>query len=250
MKLQGKVALITGATSGMGQAIAEIFVREGAQVALIGRDLARGDSIAEDLGTSAQFYPCDVSQASEVEAMVELVAQDFGGIDILVPNAGVLGIGKVTDLEVEDWHQTLNTNLNHVFYIAKYGLPHLIARGGGTVVINASIAAYKSFPNHPAYCASKGALVPLTRSLAMDYAADKIRVNCLCPGPVDTPLIWNSAQAFPNPTTVVQEVGESTLMGRLGTPGDIAQAALFLVSEDSSWMTGSALTLDGGVLAG
>ncbi|MDD5728874.1 MAG: SDR family oxidoreductase, partial [Victivallales bacterium] len=158
-------------------------------------------------------------------------------------------IGSVTEASPEVWHQTINTNLNGVYYLCRCGLPELIRQSGGTIVINASIAAYKGFPNHPAYCASKGALVALARNLAIDYAKYRIRVNCLCPGPVDTPLLWDSAQAFSNPHTVVQEVAAKTLIGRLGTTEDIAKAALFLASDDSGWITGATLVIDGGITA-
>lgn len=250
MKFDSKVVLITGATSGMGEGMAHLFSQEGARVVLVGRSEEKASKIISKLKGDSLFIQADVSVASEVEKIVNVTIDKFGKIDCIVANAGILGIGNVVDLSLEDWHQTINTNLNQVFYLAKYGMPHLSQQEGATFVINASIAAFKSFPNHPAYCASKGALVPLTRSLAIDHAKDGVRVNCICPGPVDTPLIWDSAKAFENPEIVVQEVGASTLVGRLGTPLDVAKAALFLASDDSSWMTGSALTLDGGVMKG
>lgn len=253
MKLKNKVAIITGSTQGMGEAIAKKFSQEGASVVICGRNEERGNNVASEInanGGKAVFIAADVSIAADVEALVEKTIAQFGQLNILVPNAGVLGIGSILDVSLEDWHNTINTNLNGVFYLCKYGIPHLKNAEHGSIVINASIAAFKSFPNHPAYCASKGALVPFTKSLAIDHAPDKIRVNCICPGPVDTPLLWDSAKAFDNPETIVQEVGEGTLVGRLGTPDDIAKAALFLASEESSWITGTALTIDGGIMTG
>lgn len=207
------------------------------------------DEIRQD-GGEAIFIAADISKADEVENLVQQAVNKYAKINILVPNAGILGIGSVTEVPLETWNQTIGTNLNGVFYLYRFGIPEMIKAGGGQIVINASIAGFKAFPNHPAYCASKGALISLTRNRAVDYAEYKIRANCFCPGPVDTPLIWDSTKAFAKPTTVVQEVGNKTLMKRLGTPDDVAKAALFLASDDSSWITGTALTIDGGIMTG
>ena len=253
MKLNNKVALISGATSGMGQGIARLFAQEGASVVVSGRNQERGHQTVAGIkkeGGEATFIPADVSNVDDVAQLVQKTLDTYGTINILVPNAGILGLGSVTEVSLETWDRTIGINLSGVFYLCRFAIPEMIKAGGGTIVINASIAGFKAFPNHPAYCASKGALIPLTKNLAMDYADHNIRVNCLCPGPVDTPLIWDSAKAFENPETVVQEVGESTLIGRLGTPADVAKAALFLACEDSSWITGVALTIDGGKMTG
>ena len=253
MKLKNKVALVSGATSGMGQGIAKLFAQEGAAVVVSGRSKERGDQTVTDIkksGGEATFMPADISKVDEVARLVQKTVDAYGAINVLVPNAGILGLGSVTEVPLETWDQTIGVNLNGVFYLCRFAIPEMIKAGGGVIVINGSIAGFKAFPNHPAYCASKGALIPLTKNLAMDYANHKIRVNCLCPGPVDTPLIWDSAQAFENPETVVQEVGESTLMKRLGTPADVAKAALFLACEDSAWITGVTLTIDGGKMTG
>ena len=253
MKLSNKVALITGSTQGMGQSIAEEFAKNGARIIVTGRNSSKGQAVVDSIrgfGGDAHFIGADISIAHEVQNLITQAVAHFGKLDILVANAGILGLGSVTQTSLETWHQTINTNLNGVFYLCKYGIPELIKSGGGSIVINSSIAAYKSFPNHPAYCASKGALVPLTKSLAIDHAHQNIRVNCICPGPIDTPLLLNSAQAFPNPESAIENVKNATLLKRLGTGQDIANTALFLASDDSSWMTGSALTLDGGILTG
>lgn len=253
MKLVGKVALVTGSTQGMGSAIAQKFAQEGASLIITGRNKNKGAEVVNTIKESdgqAVFVQADISSPSDVQNLISESVKYFGKLDILVPNAGVLGIGSVTETSLDTWHQTINTNLNGVFYLCKYGIPELIKAGGGSIIINGSIAAFKSFPNHSAYCASKGALVPLTKSLAIDYASHNIRVNCICPGPVDTPLLWNSAEAFPSPKDAVKNVSDATLLKRLGQPDDVAKTALFLASEDSSWMTGSALTLDGGIMTG
>jgi NAD(P)-dependent dehydrogenase (short-subunit alcohol dehydrogenase family) len=181
------------------------------------------------------------------QALVQRAKEAFGGVDILVPNAGVLGIGSITEVSLETWHETIATNLHAVFYLCRAGIPEMLARGGGSIVVNGSIAAMKAFPNHPAYCAAKGALVPLVKQIALDYGP-KIRANVMCPGPVDTPLLWDSAKAFPDPAVAVKNAGARTALQRLGQPSDIASLALFLASDDSAWITGSAFTIDGGAL--
>lgn len=249
-KLENKVAIVTGATIGMGWAIAERFAREGAAVVAGGRDDARGQALLECIrgaGGRAEFVAGDIGTLEANAALVARARAAFGGVDILVANAGVLGIGSITEVPIEIWHQTIATNLHAVFYLCRLGIPALQARGGGTIVINGSIAAQKAFPNHPAYCASKGALVPLVKQLALDYGPT-IRANLMCPGPVDTPLLWDSARAFPDPAAAVANAGARTALRRLGLPSDIANLALFLASEDSSWITGSAFTVDGGAL--
>lgn len=246
MKLKDKVCIITGATSGMGKSIAETFAEEGAKLVLSGRDPQRGEALADQLKNSI-FISGDISQAANNEELVKAALTNFGKLDILSLNAGTLGLGNVIDLPISTWHNTLDTNLSSIFYLSKYALPHLLKANTGNILINSSIAAFKSFPNHPAYCASKAAAVALMKQMAVEYAP-KIRVNAMCPGPVDTPLLWNSAKAFENPDVAVENAKNATLLQRLGTPEDVAKLALFLVSEDSAWITGSAMTIDGGIL--
>jgi NAD(P)-dependent dehydrogenase (short-subunit alcohol dehydrogenase family) len=249
-RLDGKSAIITGATSGMGKAIAERFVREGASVILSGRDEQRGNELQHSLqkqGGNVVFVKGDVSQAEANENLVHAALFHFGKIDIVVTNAGKLGLGSVTDISIQEWQETINTNLNSVFYLSRFAIPHMQKQGSGVMVINSSIAAFKSFPNHAAYCASKAALIALVKEMALDYGP-AIRVNAICPGPVDTPLIWDSAKAFVNPETIVQQTANNTLMKRLGKPDDIAALVLFLASDEASWITGSAYTIDGGIL--
>jgi NAD(P)-dependent dehydrogenase (short-subunit alcohol dehydrogenase family) len=250
MKLQGKTAIITGATSGMGKGIAQRFVREGAAVILSGRDQQRGHDLEKQLKEEngrAVFVPGDVSNIDVNEKLVREAIQHFGKLDIVVTNAGKLGLGSVTDISVDEWNETIGTNLNAVFYLSRFAIPEMQKNGSGTLLINSSIAAFKSFPNHAAYCASKAALIALVKEMALDYGPG-IRVNAMCPGPVDTPLIWDSAKAFANPETIVQQTANNTLMKRLGKPEDIASLALFLVSDESSWITGASFTIDGGIL--
>jgi NAD(P)-dependent dehydrogenase (short-subunit alcohol dehydrogenase family) len=249
-RLAGKVAIVTGATSGMGRAIAESFAKEGAAVVAGGRDAERGQSVAAKIaaeGGRCRFVASDVGTLDGNRAFVDAAVADFGGVDTLVMSAGELGLGSVTDVPVEAWHRTLATNLHAVFYLCRLAIPEMKKRGGGSIVVNGSIAAYKGFPNHAAYCASKGALVPLVKQIARDHGP-AIRVNLMCPGPVDTPLIWDSARAFDDPAQAVHAAAQGTVQKRLGLPKDVASLALFLATDESSWMTGAAIPIDGGAL--
>ena len=251
-RLEGKTAIVTGATSGMGRAIAGLFAREGAAIVCGGRDTERGAAVVAQIRSAsgrAQFVPGDVGDPENAARLVNEARRAFGGVDVAVACAGTLGLGALSELAVDDWKRTLSVNLDGVFYLLRKALPAMRERGSGSAVVVSSIAAFKGFPKHAAYCASKGALVALVRQVAIDYGP-AVRVNALCPGPVDTPLIWDSAAAFPEPGKAVAAVAERTLMKRLGQPEDVARAALFLASEESSWMTGTALTLDGGILTG
>jgi len=251
-RMKGRTAIITGATSGMGRATALLFAREGASIVASGRDEDRGRTLAEEIGAAggrAEFVPGDVSLPETNERLVETAVRAFEGVDTIACFAGMLGLGSVIDVPPDTWRQTMAVNLDAVFHLLRSGLPPMKARGKGSVVIGGSIAAFKGFPNHAAYCASKGALLALVRQVAIDYGPE-IRINVLCPGPVDTPLIWDSASAFPDPARAVSDVAQKTLLKRLGSPDDIARAALFLASDESGWVTGTALTIDGGIMTG
>jgi NAD(P)-dependent dehydrogenase (short-subunit alcohol dehydrogenase family) len=251
-RMNGRSAIVTGATSGMGRATALLFAREGASIVASGRDEGRGRALVDEIraaGGRVEFVPGDVSLPATNERLVDTCGRLFGGPDTLVCFAGMLGLGSVTGVPIGTWRETMAVNLDAVFYLLRAGLAVMNARGGGSVVIGGSIAALKGFPNHAAYCASKGALVALVRQAAIDYGPG-IRINVLCPGPVDTPLIWDSASAFPDPSRAVADVARKTLMKRLGTPDDIARAALFLASDESGWTTGTSLTIDGGIMTG
>ena len=229
----------------MGKAIAQKFASEGAYLVLSGRDETKGNALAQSLPHSI-FLAGDVGNTEYNREFVEAAIQNFGGLDIVSLNAGILGLGNVIELSEDLWNRTISTNLSSIYLLAKFAIPHLKTKKG-TILINASIAAFKSFPNHPAYCASKAGAVALMKQLAVEYAPD-IRINAMCPGPVDTPLLWNSAEAFKNPKEAVADAEKTTLLKRLGQPTDIANLALFLVSQEASWITGTAMTIDGGIL--
>ncbi len=249
-KLQHKIAIITGATSGMGAAIAKLFAAEGAKVVVNGRNEERGNQVVSDIRKNngqATFVQGDISTEEGNMLLYQKTISAYGGLDVVVSNAGFLGLGSITEVSIDTWHETINTNLNSIFYLFRLAIPEMLKRGKGNLIVNGSIAAFKSFPNHPAYCASKGALVPLIKQIALDYGP-KIRANLICPGPIDTPLIWNSAKAFPDPDKAVGDAAKATLLQRLGAPEDVAKAALFLASEDSSFITGTSITVDGGIM--
>ena len=185
MKLKNKVGIITGATSGMGKAMAMRLHEEGASLVLNGRNAESAEEVKNTLEArrpnSVAIMIGDVSHVATNEALVNAASDQFGRLDFVITNAGILGLGKVTEVQLEDWHATFDTNMHSVYYLAKYSLPHL-QKSRGTFIGNASIAAFKNFPNHPAYCASKAALVALIRQIALDYGPD-VRANCLCPWP-------------------------------------------------------------------
>lgn len=245
--LKGRTFIITGATSGMGEATARLFAAQSAQLVLSGRSRERGEKLLEALKSSnpnVVIHYGDIAEDETNQQLVELALKKFGRLDGFLCHAGILGLGSVTETSLVSWRQTMATNLDAVFYLAHHALP--VMQKGGTVILNASIAATKSFPNHAAYCTSKAGLVALGRQMALDYSPN-IRVNIICPGPVDTPLIWSSAAAFPDPDQAVADAAANTLLKRLGKPEDVANLCLFLSTAQSGWITGSVVTIDGGI---
>ncbi len=248
-RFQGYAAIVTGATSGMGRAIAEQLAEEQAMLVLSGRNEHRGRELQEKLRESnpkVVFHAGDVAEEETNSQLVHIAIQEFGRLDLLSTNAGTLGLGSVTEVTPMVWSETFSTNLFSVFYLCRLAIPEMLKTGGGNIVVNASIAAQMSFPNHAAYCSSKAALVALAKQMAAEYGPE-IRVNAICPGPVDTPMIWNSAQAFDDPDSAVASAADATALKRLGTVNDIASLTLFLASQESSWITGASMTIDGGL---
>jgi NAD(P)-dependent dehydrogenase (short-subunit alcohol dehydrogenase family) len=248
-RFQGRVAIVTGATSGMGQAVAKMLAQEGAMLVLSGRNVERGEQLQDELrvfNDNVRFCVGDVAALETNRQLVKTAIDEFGRLDLVNTNAGMLGLGSVTEVPLETWNETISTNFFSVFYLCRFAIPEMLKTGGVKVIVNASIAAQKCFPNHAAYGSSKAAVVALARQMAVDYGPD-IRVNVICPGPVDTPFIWSSATAFEDPKSAVAEAADATLLGRLGTPEDIARLVLFLASDESSWMTGSSICIDGGL---
>ncbi|MCB0687913.1 MAG: SDR family oxidoreductase [Saprospiraceae bacterium] len=246
-EFKDKVAIITGATSGMGKQVAHDLATEGARIIASGRNIEEGKQLEATYPEHIVFIAGDIKDVQSNEYLVEMALKHFGRLDHVVLSAGQLGIGRLDQLSVEDWRDTFATNTDAVFYLLRKALP-IMQEHGGSVVIIGSIAAFHAFPNHPAYCASKGALIALVRQLALDFGP-KIRINLVCPAQVKTPLLEASAQAFENPDEILQQTANRLPLKRLGTSEDIAASVLFLLSERSSWVTGSYFVIDGGFLS-
>jgi NAD(P)-dependent dehydrogenase (short-subunit alcohol dehydrogenase family) len=249
MRLEGKVALITGGNSGIGQATAVLFAREGARVALTGRDEARGRQAVEAIaagGGQALFLRSDVRFADECRRAVAATLDRFGRLDILFNNAGVFYPKTVVDCTEAEWDLTVDVSLKGAYLMSKYALPGMIAQGSGVIINNASGWGLVGGEAAAAYCAAKGGLVLLTKAMALDHARQGIRVNCVCPGDVDTPMLPADAQARGQKWEDYLASAADRPMGRIGQPEEIARAVLFLASDDSSFMTGATLVVDGG----
>ncbi len=250
MRLKDKTAIITGAGSGIGRATAILFGIEGANVvcadinepeATVTCDQIRGD------GGVAVAVRVDVTQSTDAKKMVDLAVSTYGGLDILFNNAGLLIAGSVTKSEEESWNKTFDVNLKGVMLGSKFGIPEIARRGGGAVINASSINGLVASIAVAAYAASKGGVLMLTKQMALDYASSNVRVNCVCPSDVNTPMVRNFINASPDPAATEARVRDRIPLGRLAEPEDIAHAVLFLASDDAAFITGVALPVDGGV---
>lgn len=245
-RLQGKVAIITGAAKGQGAGVARRFVAEGARVAMLDVLDDVGAALAAELGAAARFFHCDVSQEAQVVAAVDGATRHFDGLDVLYNNAAVIAYGRrIAEMPTAEWDRTVAINLRGPFLCAKYALPHLVARGGGAIINVSSHGAFQASPSGVAdYAVAKGGLVTLTYYLASEYGREQVRANCLAPGPVPTDL--NA------PFLGTEEGRAQTAMwiplGRVGAIDDIAGAAVFLASDEARWITGAVLRVDGGMV--
>lgn len=252
MKLKDKVALITGGAIGIGAAIATLFAQEGAEVALTDVDVVHGEETCRrirEAGGVCRFYEMDVSNGQQVAHVIAQVLQDFKRVDILVNNAGIWRPGRVTELDEEAWDRVLNTNLKGIFLVSKHVLPVMMETRRGVVINVASVAGLVGAPEASAYAASKGGVVNLSRSMALDFAPYNIRVNCLCPGLTDTAQ-GDSVVGHYKPTMNPREAKRTWQpLHRVGTAEDMAKAALYIASDDAEFMTGSMFVIDGGLTA-
>jgi NAD(P)-dependent dehydrogenase (short-subunit alcohol dehydrogenase family) len=249
MRLQDKVALITGGTSGIGEAVAELFAREGAKVAITGRNEARGHAVTARVvasGGQAIFVRTDVRKADECKRAVDETLRSFGRLDILFNNAGVFFPNTVLECSEEEWDLQIDINLKGTFLMSKYALQPMLAQSRGVIINNSSGWGLVGGDKAVAYCASKGGVVLLTKAMAIDHGRQGIRVNCICPGDVDTPMLPEDARLRGLDWKTYLAGCENRPMGRIGTPEEIAKAVLFLACDDSSFMTGAALVVDGG----
>jgi len=252
MKLAGKVAIITGAGSGIGRASALLFAAEGASVVVAdyapqgGRETV---NLIRQAGGEAIFVETDVSKAEDVERMVRTTIETFGHIDILFNNAAVTIPASVVDTSEEVWERTINIDLKGVFLPCKFAIPHMIAGGGGVIINTASMCGLVASPNQAPYSAAKGGVVALTRQMAIDYAPHGIRVNGIAPSEVRTPMFLGFINRAPDPEKKMAELVARIPMGRVAEPEELARAALFLASDDASYITGVTLPVDGGLTA-
>ena len=254
MKLQGRVAIITGGNSGIGRATAVLFAGEGARVAIAARDEARGNETVADIaraGGQALFVPCDVRRAADCQGAVAATVESFGRLDVLFNNAGVIYPDRtVPNTTEEEWDTTMAVNVRGVYLMSKYAIPPMAASGGGAIINAASVLGLEGGRGVAAYCASKGAVVLLTKAMALDHAPQNIRVNSICPGSVDTPMLEGEIEALGGVEKARPVFVAKHPMNRISTPEEIARAVLFLASDDAAFVTGISLPVDGGRTAG
>jgi NAD(P)-dependent dehydrogenase (short-subunit alcohol dehydrogenase family) len=250
-RLQGKVALITGGTSGIGEATARLFAREGAQVAITGRRRELGENVVAQIsqaGGEAIFIAADVTQAEDCRLSIDETIATYSRIDILFNNAGIVSQGTLEETREEDWVRTFDVNVKGTYLMIKLVLPIMRGQGGGVIVNNASDWGIVGGPGYTAYSASKGAVVLLTKSVALEVARDNIRVNAICPGDTDVER-WRVDERRNGTIRFEEELkalGEGLPIGRVGTVDEIARSVLFLASDESSFMTGATMIVDGG----
>jgi NAD(P)-dependent dehydrogenase (short-subunit alcohol dehydrogenase family) len=248
-RLKNKIAVITGAGTGIGRAIALAFAREGAKIALVGRRKDLLETVAEEAGGSPLVLAGDVSQQRDIDRILAETSARFGGPNVLVNNAGILHIGTAEEITEEQWDETFNINVRGLWLLSRSVLPYMRKAGGGSIINVASVLGINGARKRAAYAPSKGAVVLLTKCIAVDCGHENIRVNALCPSFVETDLTAEVIRKAPDPKAVRAERISVHPLGRLGQPEDMAGLAVFLASDESSWITGAALPVDGGYLA-
>ncbi len=252
-RLKDKIAIVTGAGSGIGRAIALAMVREGARVVLVGRRNDRVEAVAREVPReeqgSAMALAADVSKRDSIERVLQETAKAFGGINVLVNNAGILHAGTAEQITEAQWDETFNINVRGLWLLSRAMLPHLRKAGGGSIINVASVLGINGVRNRAAYAASKGAVVLLTKCMAIDHGDENIRVNAICPSFVETDLTAAVLSNAADPDAMRRERIGVHPVGRLGQPEDMAGLAVYLASDESSWVTGAAFPVDGGYLA-
>jgi meso-butanediol dehydrogenase/(S,S)-butanediol dehydrogenase/diacetyl reductase len=252
MRLKDRVCIITGGGSGIGRASALLFAREGARLAVADKRLQAAEAVASECtGEGAQALPVevDVARAIEVQRMVAATVAAFGRLDVLVNNAGYGIAGSVVETDEQAWDDLMAVNVRGVYLCCKYAIPAMQANGGGVIVNTASVVAAVGIRDRAAYCASKGAVAALTRAVAIDHVGDGIRCNAVAPGTIDTPYFDGILEKSADPVALRRNLEARQLLGRLGTPEEIAAAILFLAGDESRFATGTILTIDGGMTA-
>jgi NAD(P)-dependent dehydrogenase (short-subunit alcohol dehydrogenase family) len=251
--LRGKVAIVTGGGSGIGRATAMLMARERASVVIADLNHKAGtDALYEiaSFGGHAVFEKADVSRSEDCARVVNRTQSEFGALHILFNNAGITRRADVVELDVAEWDRVMNVNVRSVFLMSKFAIPLLATSGGGSIINTASGWGLAGGPRAAAYCASKGAVVLLTKAMAIDHGPQNIRVNCICPGDTDTPMLRDEASQLHTEPEPFLAAAAKRPLGRVGRPEEIAQAVLYLASDASSFVTGTAMVVDGGGLAG
>ena len=251
-RLAGKVALVTGGGTGIGRAIAMAFAREGAAVAVAGRRLEKVKEVAsaiEKQGGASLALRCDVANAKDAERAISETAKKFGKLNVLVNNAGTLSVSTVDTITEDDWDRVITVNLKGPFLMSRAALKEFRKNGGGTIVNIGSVLGLVAMKDRAAYCASKGGVTMLTKAMALDHAHENVRVNCICPSIVETELVKGLFDDSEQGKRLKQSRMGTIPLGRFGRPADVADLAVFLASEESSWLTGAAIPLDGGLTA-
>lgn len=251
MKLRGKVAAVTGAGSGIGRATAILFATEGAKVAVIDCVREGGERVVRqinELGGDAIFVLADVSRVADTQRMIQEAVNEFGKLNILVNNAGIELVRRTLETTEEEWDRVNAVNLKGVFFSSKAAIPEIAKSGGGSIINISSVNAVNGLPDLVAYSATKGGVLAMTIAMAKDVAPMNIRVNAILPAAVDTPMLRTYLNSQPDPEKALAEMINRHLLKRIGSPDDIAKAALYLASDDAQWVTGIALVVDGGYL--
>ena len=250
-RLRDKIAIITGAARGIGAKSAEFFAAEGAAVAIWDLNAERGDEVAQQIqakGNTAIFCKCDVTDSAQIQDAAQRVTSELGAPNVLFNNAGIAVVGELEDISEADWDRQYNVNVKSIYLVSRAIIPLMREAGGGSIINMGSESAFVGFPMHPAYTSSKAAVVHLTRSMAVRYAEDNIRVNSLCPGTINTELYREFIAQQADPEAINREIEGMHPLG-IGEPEDIAWAAVYLASDESRYMTGAPMLVEGGILS-
>jgi NAD(P)-dependent dehydrogenase (short-subunit alcohol dehydrogenase family) len=248
-RLKGKVGIVTGAGSGIGRACAVALAKEGASLALFGRRKDRIEAVARQIGDRALAIAGDVTRSADIDRVVDQTTKHFGALNFLLNNAGILQIGNAEQITEEQWDRVFNVNVRAVWLLSRVVLTHMRKAGGGSIINISSTLGIVGARNRAAYAPSKGALILLTKSMAVDHGHENIRVNAICPSFVESELSAAGWAQVPDPAAARRERTAAHPLGRLGQPEDVAGLAVYLASDESSWVTGAVLPVDGGYLA-
>jgi NAD(P)-dependent dehydrogenase (short-subunit alcohol dehydrogenase family) len=252
VEFSGKVAIVTGGASGIGRATALAFAREGASVVIADTNVEGGQKTVANVvaqGGRAVFVAADVSKAADAERITAEAVRAFGGVDVLHNNAAIARFGTVTSTPEDEWDLVIDVNLKSIYLVSRFAIPEMIKRGGGAIVNMASVHSFATAANYAAYAASKGGVMQLTKQMAIDYAPHHVRVNCICPGAIETPMLQSALVIETDAAEARKKWEEAHALNRLGQPAEIAEVVLFLASSRASFVTGAAYPVDGGMLA-